>query len=45
MEANARELEELNKSWEQKLAESKAKEEEEKRKEEEEREARNSGRP
>ena len=45
MEANRLELEELNKSWEQKMAEAKAKEEEDARKEAEEQEARQSGRP
>ena len=45
MERNQRQLEEMEKSWEQRLAEAGAKEAEEERERQEELEARNSGRP
>ena len=45
MEANRLMMEEMNKSWEQKLAEAEAKDKEEERKAAEEKEARESGRP
>ncbi len=45
MERNQKYLDEMSKSWEQKLQEAKAREDEEIKKQQEEEEARNSGRP